>query len=710
MKSTRLSTTGVWVLACMMVGSASDACADSGNDTIEEVIVRAHPLSAEGLAQPVSTLSGDKLQRRVAASIGETLAGLSGVHSSSFGQAVGRPVIRGLGGPRVKVMEDRIDSLDVSVTSPDHLTTVEPFSADSIEVLKGPSTLLYGTGAIGGVVDVHTGRIPHDVPESASAQVELRGADNADRRTSAVRLDTSAGAFAFHLDGFYRDADDYDIPGSAESTAQRALEQDLDEHEDEHEGDEHAGEAETYGRLPGSRMRAHGGAVGLSRIGDSGFVGLSISTYEADYGLPGHQHHHHHHEEEDEEHAEDEHGHDEAHDEHAEEGNPNLELEQTRIDFEAGLSAPFAGIDSINFRVGRNDYEHTEVEGSGEVGTRFTTEALEGRLEFVHAAVAGLKGSFGLQASQREFAASGEEAFVLPVDTESLGVFYLGERLFGEYQLEAGVRIEWVEHDPTGNRSRRFGLEAVSIGLIRPLGGNWTLTAQVDHSSRAPVAEELYSNGPHLVTSSFEIGDPTLEEEVAANVAASLQYQSETFRFALSAYRTDFSDFIYEAPTGAEIEELRVLRWQQGDALFKGFEIDLSWRAVQWNGGHFALNAGMDVVDARLSGAPENDLPRIPPNRWRLDALLQWDRFTAEIGYTRVDDQSDVAFGELPTRSYENLSGYLGYRAQFGGTSVEIFLRGDNLTDDDQRYHTSFIKDLAPQPGRTIEGGVRIRI
>ena len=247
-------------------------------NTIEEVIVRAHPLAEDGLSQPISIVGRDKLQRIVASSIGETLTSLPGVHSSSFGQAVGRPVIRGLGGPRVKTMEDRIDSLDVSVSSPDHLTTIEPFTADSIEVLKGPSTLLYGTGAIGGVVDVHTGRIPQGVPDQTALSIDARGADNGSRQSAAARMDTGSGAFAMHLDGFYREADEYEIPGFAESSALRQLEEaEEDESEEGHEE-----EAEAFGELPGSQLRIKGGALGMSWVGERGFVGVAVSTYKAD--------------------------------------------------------------------------------------------------------------------------------------------------------------------------------------------------------------------------------------------------------------------------------------------------------------------------------------------------------------------------------------------------------------------------------------------
>ncbi len=695
MKITKPSALGALVLVCLLGGGTAGAHADEADkDTFEEVVVRAHPLSAKGLAQPISVISAEKLQRVVASSIGETLTGLPGVHSSSFGQAVGRPVIRGLGGPRVKTMEDRIDSLDVSVTSPDHLTTIEPFAADSIEVLKGPSTLLYGTGAIGGVVNVHTGRIPQRVPESPLINIDARGADNAGRRSSAIRFDAGAGDFAVHLDAFYRKADEYDIPGFAESGALRLLEEEVGD-----EGDEE--EAEAYGKLPSSQMRANGGAIGFSRVGKRGFIGLAVSAYEADYGLPGgHSHGHH----EEEEHSP------EADEEHAEEGNPTLDLEQIKVDFESGINAPFKGIDTLNVRVGVNDYEHTEVEGNGEVGTRFTTEAVEGRLEFVHKEVFGIRGIFGLQISQRDFAASGEEAFVLPVDTNNVGIFYLGERSLGPYNVEAGIRLERVKHNPTAARSRRFDLEAVSLGLIRPIGDHWTITAQVDHSSRAPVAEELYSDGPHLVTGSYEIGDPTLDKEVATNVAATVQYENDVFRFAVSAYRTDFQDFIFESPTGAELDELPVLLWQQEDAVFDGFEADLDWQAVSWSEGSLTLNAGVDAVNARFSGSIDGDLPRLPPRRWRLGAMLDWHNFTAELAYTKVENQNDVAVGELPTKGFDNLKAYLGYRTQLDDATVEFFVRGDNLTDDEQRYHTSFIKDLAPQPGRTIEVGVTIKI
>lgn len=681
------------IVACVISLSpfATVHAQEASDETIDELVVRAHPLSAETLAQPIAILNGNELQRSLAPSIAETLRDLPGVHSASFGQAVGRPVIRGLGGARVKTMEDRIDSMDVSVSSPDHLTTIEPFAAESIEVLKGPATLLYGTGAIGGVVDVHTGRIPHRLPDDLSGKGELRAADNGNLRTGAARLEAGAGNFAFHVDGFYREADEYDIPGFAESAALRELE------ELEEEGEEHEEEEEVFGTLENSQLEVRGGAAGLSYIGERGFVGFSVSTYDAEYGLPGGHHHH------EEEEGEEEHG--------EEEGGAVLDLDQTRFDVEAGLESPFAGFSNLNFRLGYNDYEHVEFEGNGEAGTTFANEALEGRLELVHEVGSDYEGATGVQFSTREFSAIGEEAFVQPVDTQTFGAFYVGRRQSDGTALEFGLRYEHVEHDPTVGPSRSFDLGAASLGLTQSLTDNWSISGQFDYSNRAPVAEELFSDGPHLATNSFEIGDPNLDEERAINVSATVKYDDqESLYFMLSAYYTDFGDFIYESPTGAELDELRVLQWQQADAVVRGLEADIGWRALSWTEGALELNAGFDLVRARINSGANRNLPRIPPQRWRVGTVLTWQDLLAEVTWSRVDAQRDTAVGELPTEAYNDLRVHLSYGINLGDNRLELFLTGRNLTDDEQRYHTSFIKDLAPQPGRMVEAGVTFRL
>lgn len=692
---------------------AVSSVAHAQNETdkeIEEVVVRAHPLSAEGLAQPVSVLDGDSLQRALSASLGETLQGIPGVTFSSFGQAVGRPVIRGLAGPRVKTMEDRIDSLDVATSSPDHATTIDPFVAQSVEVLKGPSTLLYGSGAIGGVVDVHSGRILHAVPETLTGGVEVRGADNANQRGAAGRLDGGAGNFALHLDGFYRDADEYDIPGYAESSRYRAQEEEH-EHEEEHDHEEdHAdGEDEVFGTLPGSQFETRGGAIGASYIGERSFFGVAVSSFQAEYGLPGHSHAHH---EEEEDHA-DEHQ-DEHEEEHAHsEGEmpPILDLEQTRIDLEGGIDSPFAGVRSINFRMGYNDYEHVEIEGD-EVGTLFSREAWEGRLELRHEPILGFEGAAGVQLGDSEFSVVGEEAYVQPVDTQTFGVFWVGQQNFGSLGLEAGVRIDSVEHDPAEaqSRGRDFTTGSVSLGLIQPLSDRLKISGQLDYSSRAPVAEELYSFGPHLATQSYELGDENLEEETATNISVALQYEGDSWSLAVSAYITEFGDFIYQSNTGLEEDELPVYQWTQGDATFMGVEGEASWQAITWSAGGLTLTGGFDAVDGELARGGDRDLPRIPASRWWLGAMASWDALNADITWRTVADQDVVAPYELQTDGYNDLRAHVGYRFNVKGSELELFLNGRNLTDDEQRLHTSFVGQFAPLPGRTLEAGVRLEL
>ncbi len=681
-------------LLSMMVSGAVAA----QSDDVEEVIVSAHPLSAEGLAQASAVLQGDELARKTATSLGETIESEPGIRSASFGQAVGRPVIHGLAGARVRVMEDRIDTLDASVTSVDHATTVDTFMADRIEILKGASALLYGSGAIGGVVDVHTGRIPHEAPEDGFAgRADIRFDDNGDGTSGAIRLDGGGDSFAWHFDFFSRDADEYEIPGFAESQALR----DAEEAEEEEHGDEeeHGEEEEAFGFVPGSQLESEGGAVGLSWLGDGWVVGAALSTIESNYGLPGG---HGHEEEEGEEGEEEE-----------EEGNPILDLEQTRFDVEIARENPFSGFSALNIRAGFNDYEHQEIEPSGEIATDIQNEAFEARFELIHEAWAGWEGAIGVQYTDRDFEVSGEEAFVPPVQTNSLGAFWAAQRSFDSFDLEAGLRIENVDHEPSAIAAapdRDFNPFSVSLGAVVPVDAGLTFGVLLDLSSRAPVAEELYSNGAHLATQSFEIGNVNLDEEQALNFQATLSYRDERFDWAATAYRTDFDDFIYQAATGEEEDGLPLLLWQQDDATFTGFDAKFGWTVFDEGEQQLKVKAQFDLVRAELDRriAGNDNLPRIPADRHGLGLEYRYGPFLASVDYTRVSEQDEVTEFEFPTAAYDDFSAYLGYELALGkATNAELYLQGKNLTDDEQRNHTSFIKDFAPRPGRSVQAGVR---
>ena len=486
------------VATCLVVtASAVEAPDNEQPSEIEEVIVLAHPLARDGLAQPSDVLEADELERKAVDNIGATVGNEPGIHNSSYGVGAGRPVIHGLSGARVRVMEDQIDTLDVSVSSGDHAVTVDPFIAERVEVLKGSATLLYGSGAIGGVVDVHTGRVPQDVPDRVRGALDLRGSDNGDGRNGSLRLDGGGGNVAWHIDAFSRESDDYDIPGFAESAALHAQEEEEEHHdeeghddhdeeeahdhdeEEEHE-DEH--EEEVSGYLPGSGSEVRGGSVGFSIVGERGFIGIAVSALDSEYGIPGHSHAHEHedeheheeeghdHDDDDEEHAEEHHEDEEL---HADEAPPVVVLDQTRIDLEAGLADPLGGgFESLNLRLGINDYEHVENE-AGEAGTAFSNSAWEARAELTHRPVGAWSGALGGQLGNREFSVVGEEAFTPPVDTSSFGLFWVGERSLGELGLEAGLRYDRVEHTPANGSSRDFSGASASLGLIVPLSDEW---------------------------------------------------------------------------------------------------------------------------------------------------------------------------------------------------------------------------------------------
>ena len=699
----RASSAAVAVLPLLACPAAAEAAAQNDAD-IEEVVVTAHPLSGGGLSEAVIVLDGEELERELADNIGATVARQPGVHVASFGEAVGRPVVHGLSGPRVRIMEDRIDAMDASTTSGDHAVTVEPFIANQVELLKGPSTLLYGSSAIGGVVGVNTGRIPRDIPERLSGRATVRAADNGNRTNAAVRLDGhNGGQLAWHLDGFKRSADEYDIPGFAESARFRAAEE-AEEHAADHDDEEEADheEEEVFGRLPGSQSAGHGGTFGAAWVGERGFGGVAASRLNYNYGLPGGSHAAHHDEHEDEEHGADE-------GDEGDEGGVTLDLQQTRFDFEAGVEIPFlsgARPSVLNFRFASNDYAHTEVEPNGDIGTRFAVDSYEGRVELAQQDGDGLDGVGGLQFGKRRFSALGEEAFVPPVDTTSVGVFFVSEADLGSFDLEGGARFERVRHEPLTAENTSFSVMSASIGVVRP--GSAVLGIHGGYSARAPAAEELYSNGPHLATGSFEVGDSNLDVESAWHGSATLSWSGTRATLTGTAYVTAFRDHIYASADGTIEDDLPVMRYSQADVLLRGIDLAASVAVAELDGGSVALTFLADAVAARVDGQGNDRLPRLPPSRLGIGLTIERGRYDAELDYLHTFEQDQPTDFELPTDAYGDLRLHVGADYVVGNARVRLFLQGRNLTDEEQRHHASFIKDLAPAPGRTWVVGTEV--
>lgn len=652
----------------------------------DEIVVTASPdaRSRYEIAQPTSVLNQEELARRLQPTLGETLNQEPGVTSTFFGQGASRPVIRGLGGDRIRVLEGGLGTGDASTTSPDHAVSIDPLSAERIEVLRGPATLLYGSSAIGGVVNVIDNRVPEQVPgEAIGGKVELRGGTVSGERGGGASLDGGGGRFAWHVDLLKREADDYEIPGFAESKALREAE--------EEDGEDHE---QASGVLPNSAVESESAGIGASYVGESGFIGLAVSGLNSLYGIPG-GHHHHHEEGEGEE------------EEEEEEEAVRVDLEQRRWDLRGGTTRPFAIFTGANLRFGASDYEHRELEGE-ETGTVFTNESWEGRVELLQRRVGALSGSVGIQALNRDFAAVGEEAFVPPTETDTLAVFAFEELTRGDWRLQFGARYETQDVTAeAGIGDRSFDGVSSSVGLVwQPGTDGYSVGLSLARSTKLPNAEELFSNGPHLATNAFEIGDPDLEEETSLGLDLTLRKTTGRITGEVTLFNNRFGDFIYQRGTGEEEDELPVFRFVQDDAEFYGAELEGVVQLLHGEPQHLDLELGADFVRAELRRTGE-PLPRIPAERFRLGLHYRDDRFDAQVEGMRVGEQDRVAEGETPTEGYTLVNATLGYRFFTSRAVFDVLLRGTNLTNEEARNHVSFLKDLVPMPGRDISLSLR---
>ncbi|KRG62524.1 membrane protein [Stenotrophomonas humi] len=702
------------------IAADNDDAAKSHHLTeLSAVKVTASPLQgpAESLARPVDVLAGERLDEQKSGTLGDTVAKLPGVQSTFFGPGVGRPIIRGQEGPRVQVLSNGVGNMDASTVSADHATSIEPFLADQIEVLKGPATLLFGSGAIGGAVNVVDGRIASEIPDRPlSGRAELRGNSVNDERSGMFRLDGVNGNWVLHVDGLVRNGDDYRIPGYAVIDG-------LEDHDGHDHGDADADEPRR-GRLDNSSVRTRAGGLGATWLGEGGYFGVSAGTYRTNYGIPNGAHVH----------ADDDHGHDHDHDhgdeEEGGEHDVRIDMVQNRFDMKAGIYNPTAFLKNINLRAGYTDYEHTELEG-GTPSTRFTNRGIETRLEAVQQQIGGWDGAFGLQISNGDFGAKGEEAFVPDTGTRSAGLFVLQEKQFGPFKLELGARHEQIKLDPVGDyRARTFDATNLSAAGIWKLNESVDLRFGIDSSERAPTNEELYAAGAHIATRSLEIGDANLKTERGQRAELGIHTHSDRLDFTAAIYQTKFKDFIYLADTGV-VESLPVRLWTQQDATFKGAEAEATVHLFEGAAGDWDLRVFGDYVKAELDGSgsraadiavPHGDhnhnytvelanggyLPRISPARAGADLRWSRDGWRASVGAVRYSSQKDVAQNEEPSSGYTLVDAHMAYRwDRNGSNSYEVFLDGSNLTNREARPHTSLLRDYSPLPGRGVAFGIR---
>lgn len=742
--------------------------------SVENIVVTANALQTSVLESvtPVTVISAEKLRKVEAPTLGETLKNSPGVHSTYFGPVSSSPIIRGNDGPRVRIVQNGLDVSDVSRVGPDHNVATTLAGATQVEILRGPATLQYGSGAIGGVVNVVDNRIPQYQVEGVSGEAEVSYSTVNEGKFTRGDVTGGSGNWAWHVDGFYRDTENADIPGFAS----------IDPDEDEPNGE-----------LESSAMETSNIVAGLSYVAEEGYFGFAVEKLDNEYGVPGHSHGHG--EEEHDDHDEDDHE-EEGHDEHGEEG-VLLDVDMTRYQMAGEWHSPVQGLTNLKFAASYTDYEHAEIE-DGEPGTIFTNETSDIRLTAYHEEINGWHGVFGLQFNHSDYNAVGEEAFTPANTTSNFALYVVEQKKVGDVTFELGGRLERTSldaddseieleiaheehHDEHDEHDEHEGEEhddhdehegeeheehelAFSFpdydftSLSLSAGANWeyseghSVAVTLSRSERAPSQQELFSAGQHLATQSYEVGlvfdmddeghiEESLndvKEEVSTNLDITFRKFTGDWGYSVSFFYNQADDYIFQTNTGlialsehghdehedemdmhedehehedehddehghdehGDEEGLPVYYFQQADADIWGFEaetyVDLS--------DTLRLTVFGDYIRAEIEG---DNLPRTPPMRFGSELSYVNDGLTADVGFTWYDDQKHVASFETATDGYTLINASVQYEFASQGVDWVLFARGENLTDEEARVHTSFLKDQAPLPGRNFTMGVR---
>jgi iron complex outermembrane receptor protein len=611
----------------------------------EEVVVSgARPSTSSEADLAVTVLDNLDLQRMMQPTLGETLAQTPGVSSTSYSPGASRPVIRGLGGDRIRILEGGIGVGDASNVSEDHAVSTDTLATDRIEIIRGPSTLLYGSNAIGGVVNLLDQRIPDSIgDEPLTGSVDLRYGTSAEEKAGGVVLNGGIKQLGWHLDGLKRKSGDLDTP---------------------------------IGVLDNSDADTKQGTAGVSWVPSWGFMGVSYGRFDTNYGVPT----------------------DEM---------VRIDMEQKRWDLRGEVrSSGF--FEALRFRAGRTDYDHAEIESTGAIGTQFLNTSWEGRLEAPHRQVGAFRGTFGFQVGKRDFEAIGEEGFVPPTVTKGGALFLYEEIGTGPVSFDVGARYEKADLSAGGESSlpdRSFSPFSASGGIVWKAGEGYVLTGTVSRAVRAPTAEELYANGPHLATFQFEIGDPNLDAEKSLGVDVLLRKLKGFVTGEVDIFANDFTDFIVLSPTGATVdldgELVPVFQATQQDARFRGAEAHVDLNVLHRDPHHLQIELTGDYVRAENT-TDDTPVTRIPPLRAGIGLRYQGSSVWGLLELRHTSKQDRIAPFETETDGFDWLNASVGCRLFTGAVVHDLVLRGTNLTDKLGRNAVSPLKDVVPLPGRDV--------
>lgn len=683
MRLVAATTSHITRLALAVASAIAAAAHAQAPQQLERVVITADPLERDDLntLRPVNVLRGDALRDKEATNLGASIGRELGVQSSAYGPGAGRPIIRGMDSARVRITESGMGVADVSGVSPDHRVSADVLNSRQVEVLRGPATLLYGSGAVGGVVNIVSDRVPHIRPTEFGATINLRGSTAEREALGAVGLDGPIAAQgAWRLEGFKQKTKAYDLAAPLRDAN---------------------GDVIASDRQPNSQTDTQSASLGGAWIGTHTRVGGAVQRYESDYGIP----------------------------------NPEepvtINLKRSRAELQADHTAAFGVFSGLRSKFSVTDYKHTEFEPNGEAGATFTHKGGEGRVELSAPTLVGFKTVLGTQIQQGETRGVGEGE--LPkIDATALGLFAVGEQAFGALRIDLGVRIENEKYKVKENYESGVRATDRSVSLYTvSAGGAWTLSpgfelgAALTLSQRAPAVEELYYLGAHPATFAFEIGDPNLKKERSTHLELGLKYRAGAVRSKANVFYNQVRDYIFGAFDGTttdildedgNVEEtLSNLFYRQADARIRGAEAEVSF------GEKLGLQGRVwgDTVRGALTSGPFDggNLPRFSPSRFGLDVGWKADAWNANIAVTRVFKQNknsnfDLRDGEpeAATGGYTTLDASFSYRLRAGEVPLTLYVLGRNLTDEDIRVHTSFLKNVAPPPGRSIFFGVRATI
>ncbi|WP_348656797.1 TonB-dependent receptor [uncultured Sphingobium sp.] len=669
----------------------------------DEIIVTAPLERNEGDSlQGASVLSGDQLTRNLRSTIAESLTRLPGVSATSFGPSSSRTILRGFQGERIRVLTDGIGAIDVSNTSVDHPVIIDPLLAERVEVLRGPAALLFGSSAVGGVVNVVDRRIPREMPKDGYRFDGIATYGSAaDERSMAAAADVGVGSMlVLHADGSYSKSSDMRIGGYVLSRAARsaALGQ-VGLPQDSEEPVDFAASANLRGKLPNSAARTWTAGIGASIITETGSLGISYGRYDSFFGVPvryataigqGQE-------------------------------SPRFDVKQDRFDLRADVEADGELLERIRVRAGYADYRHSEVEEDGSVGTTFFNKAVEARVELIQAQHGNWKGATGVQYFARRFNVVGEEAFVPASRTEQVGLFTLQQYEVGGLKAEAGARYEWtsVSGKSRGDNGqffvgdRNFGALSASLGASYALSSAVRIGLNGSRTARAPAAEELLANGPHAGTQAYELGNPDFRLEKSWGLEATVHVHTDRFDFDGAAYYNWFSNYLSDIQVAPEIcanaaggeVDLPCLQFQQVDARYWGLEGTLSSHLIDI--GTTKVNADVTADYVRANIVDMGAIPRIPPARILTGLELARGNVKARAEVEHLFLQKRVTAFETETRDYTVVNASVTAKPFGLESRTALIVSANNIFAVNVRRHSSFLKDFAPLAGRDIRATIR---